>query len=53
MVALYQRTLRTVRRQATTALKAVSVVGNRLTVGKLAEAIGLDDHGYRRVWIAA
>jgi hypothetical protein len=53
VLALYQRTLRAVRRQATAVLKVFSVVGDRLTVGKLAEAIGLDYHGHRRAWIAA
>jgi hypothetical protein len=53
VLALYQRTLRAVRRQATAVLKAFSVVGDRLTVGKLAEAIGLDYQGHRRAWIAA
>jgi hypothetical protein len=53
VLALYQRTLRAVRRQATAVLKVFSVVGDRLTVGKLAEAIGLDYHEHRRAWIAA
>jgi hypothetical protein len=53
VLALYQRSLRTVQRQATAVLKALSVVGDRLTVGKLAEAIGLDYHGHRKAWIAA
>jgi hypothetical protein len=34
-------------------LKAFSVVGDRLTVGKLAEALALDYHEHRRAWIAA
>ena len=53
VLTLYQRTLRAVRRQATAVLKAFSVMGNRLTVGKLAEAISLDYHEHRRAWIAA
>jgi Transposase DDE domain len=53
VLALSQRTLRAVRRPATAVLKAFSVVGDRLTVGKLAEAIGLDYHEHRRAWIAA
>jgi len=53
VLALYQRALRPLRRQATAVLKALSVVGDRLTVGKLAEAIGLDYHEHRRAWIAA
>jgi hypothetical protein len=53
VLTLYQRTRRAVYRQATAVLKAFSVVGDRLTVGKLAEAIGLDDHEHRRAWRAA
>jgi Transposase DDE domain len=53
VLALYQRTLRAVRRQALAVLKALSVVGDHLTVGKLAEAIGLDYQQHRRAWIAA
>jgi hypothetical protein len=53
VLALYQRALRAVRRQATAVLKALSVVGDHLTVGKLAEAIGLDYSEHRRAWIAA
>jgi Transposase DDE domain len=53
VLALYQRTLRAVRRQAIAVLKALSVVGDQLTVGKLAEAIGLDYQQHRRAWIAA
>jgi|GEM_PF-888695 hypothetical protein len=53
VLALYQRPLRAIRRQATAVLKALSVVGDHLTVGKLAEAIGLDYQQHRRAWIAA
>jgi hypothetical protein len=53
VLALYQRMLRAVRRHATAVLKAFSVVGDRLTVGKLAEAIALDYHEHRRAWIAS
>ena len=53
VLALYQRALRTLRRQATAVLTALSVVGAHLTVGKLAEAIGLDYQQHRRAWIAA
>jgi hypothetical protein len=53
VLALYQRTLRAVRRQAMAVLKALSVVGDHLTVGKLAEAIGLDYQQHRRAWLAA
>jgi hypothetical protein len=53
VLALSQRALRAVRRQAMALLKALSVVGDHLTVGKLAEAIGLDYSEHRRAWIAA
>jgi hypothetical protein len=53
VLTLYQRALGTVRRQAMAVLKALSVVGDHLTVGKLAEAIGLDYDEHRRAWIAA
>jgi hypothetical protein len=53
VLALYQRTLRAVGRQVTAVLEAFSVVGDRLTVGKLAEAIALDYHEHRTAWIAA
>jgi Transposase DDE domain len=53
VLALYQRTLRAVRRQAMAVLKALSVVGDHLTVGKLAEAIGLDYQQHRKAWLAA
>jgi hypothetical protein len=36
--------------QALAVLKRLSVLGRRLTVGKLAEAIGLDYQGHRRAW---
>jgi hypothetical protein len=52
VLALYQRALGAVRRQALTVLKALSAVGDHLTVGKLAEAIGLDYHQHRRAWLA-
>jgi hypothetical protein len=53
VLALYQRTLRAVRRQAMAVLKALSVVRDHLTVGNLAEAIGLAYHQHRRAWLAA
>lgn len=53
VLALYQRTLRALRRQAVAVLKALSVVGDHLTAGKLAEAIALDYSEHRRAWISA
>ncbi len=38
------------REQAVALLKRLAVLGRRLTVGKLAEAIGLDFHRHRRAW---
>jgi ABC-type transport system involved in Fe-S cluster assembly fused permease/ATPase subunit len=52
VLALFQRTLGAVRRQAMAVLKALSVIGDHLTAGKLAEAIGLDYSEHRRAWIA-
>jgi hypothetical protein len=41
------------REQAVALLKRLAVLGRRLTVGKLAEAIGLDFRSHRRAWTAA
>jgi hypothetical protein len=41
------------REQAVTLLKRLAVLGRRLTVGKLAEAIGLDFARHRRAWASA
>ena len=38
------------REQAVAVLNRLSLVGRRLTVGKLAEAIGLDYDKHQRVW---
>ena len=38
------------RRQAVGVLKCLSVVGRRLTVGKIAEAISLDFNKHQRAW---
>jgi len=51
--AVDDRTLRRFRDHAITLLKQVSVVGDTLTVGKLAEAISLDYQRHRRAWTAA
>lgn len=40
------------REQAVTLLKRLSVVGRRLTLGKLVEAIGLDFNKHRRAWLS-
>ena len=53
VLALYDRTLRRFRDQAITLLKQVSVVGDDLTVGTLAEAISLDDQRHQRAWTSA
>jgi hypothetical protein len=44
---------RRVRAQATALLKLLAVLGNHLTVGKFAEAIGLDYLRHRGAWAAA
>jgi hypothetical protein len=41
------------REQAVALLKRLAVLGRRLTVGKLAEAIGLDFQRHRRAWATA
>ena len=38
------------RERATALLKRLAVLGRRQTVGKLAEATGLDSHRHRRAW---
>jgi len=53
VLALYDPTLRRFRAQATELLKQLSVVGARLTPGKLAEVIGLDDQCHHRAWTSA
>ncbi len=53
VLPLYDPTLRRFRDQATALLKQLSVVGEHLTPGKLAEAIGLDYQRHQRAWISA
>jgi hypothetical protein len=50
VVAARDGPLAILREQAERLLKRLAVLGRRLTVGKLAEAIGLDDHRHRRAW---
>jgi hypothetical protein len=50
VVAARDGPLALLREQAVALLKRLAVVGHRLTVGKLAEAIGLDFHRHRRAW---
>ena len=50
VVAARDGPLAILREQAITLLKRLAVLGRRLTVGKLAEAIGLDFHRHRRAW---
>ena len=49
-VATRDGPLAVLREQAERLLKRVAVLGRRLTVGKLAEAIGLDYQRHRRAW---
>ena len=44
---------RHLRDQVITLLKLLSVVGDHLTVGKVAEAIDLDDQHHQRAWAHA
>lgn len=53
VLLLVLRSMHSLRRQATALLKERAVLGRRLTVGKLAEAIGLDYLHHRRAWITA
>ncbi len=50
VVAARDGPLAILRDQAVVLLKRLAVLGRRLTVGKLAEAIGLDFHRHRRAW---
>ena len=52
VLALQARPLARLRQQATALLQQQSVLGRRLTIGKLAEAIGLDFARHRRAWAA-
>jgi hypothetical protein len=53
VLALHARTVRGVRQQAQAVLKQLSVLGDHLTAGKLAEAIGLDSARHARAWLSA
>lgn len=53
LLLLTLRHLRPFRRHAIALLKERAVLGRRLTVGKLAEAIGLDYLDHRRAWVTA
>lgn len=50
VVAARDAPLAILREQAVALLKRLAVLGRRLTVGKLAEAIGLDYYRHRRAW---
>ena len=50
VVAVRDGPLAILREQAVVLLKRLAVPGRRLTVGKLAEAIGLDYVRHRRAW---
>ena len=50
VVAVRDGPLAILRAQAVTLLQRLAVLGRRLTVGKLAEAIGLDHQRHRRAW---
>jgi hypothetical protein len=53
VVAARDGPLTLLREQAIVLLKRLAVLGRRLTVGKLAEAIGLDYARHRRAWTTA
>jgi hypothetical protein len=53
VLALHDGTLRRFRAQAAAVLKQLSVLGDHLTAGKLAEAIGLDFARHSRAWLSA
>jgi hypothetical protein len=53
VLALHDRTVRCFRQHAEAVLKQLSVLGNHLTAGKLAEAIGLDFARHSRAWLSA
>jgi hypothetical protein len=53
VLALDDRMLRGFRAQVAALLKQLSVVGDELTPGKLAEAIGLDYQRHQRAWASA
>ena len=51
--ALHDRTVRCFRPPAEAVLKQLSVLGEPLTAGKLAEALGLDFARHSRAWLSA
>lgn len=53
VLALCEARLQHFRQQAIQVLRRLTVVGRRLTPGKLAEAIGLDFASHRRAWMSA
>jgi hypothetical protein len=53
VLALHAPPLRRFRGQAEAVLKQLSVLGEHLTAGKLAEAIGLDFPRHARAWLSA
>ena len=53
VLALHTPLLRRFRGQAEAVLKQLSVLGEHLTAGKLAEAIGLDFVRHSRAWLSA
>jgi hypothetical protein len=53
VLALHDGTLRRFRAQAAAVLKQLSVLGEHLTAGKLAAAIGLDFARHSRAWLSA
>ena len=53
VLALQDGKMGSLRRQATALLRQLSVLGRHLTVGKLAEAIGLDFNKHHRAWASA
>jgi hypothetical protein len=52
VLALHTPSVQHFRTQAAALLKQLSVVGDRLTAGKLAEAIGLDYACHARAWLS-
>lgn len=52
VLALCEAVLQRFRQQAVQVLRRLTVVGRRLTPGKLSEAIGLDFADHRRAWMS-
>jgi hypothetical protein len=50
-LVLYDGSSARLRRQLVGVLKVGGVVGRRLTVGKVAEGLGLDERQHRRAWL--